>query len=552
MPRRVRRRVRKTPGDRGEAGEAERAKRTTSGEEVAAVAIRERGGDSIPTAAVNRPAIVATRLPYVRVVGVPSDVVVAIRERFRFFPRHRPNRPTPRPTVFMTPSGVTYVGFVDAVVDALREVGYDDVAVSVDTPPPSPVPFVDDPPLIPIQRAVVATAVARRRGVIAMATGTGKTDVAAAVVASVGVPAVVVVPTVDVAVQTVRRFARRLPTVRVAQAAGGVVEDGDVVVGCVPTLIQCDDAVRRARVVVVDEAHHTSARTWREVLRKCPAPYRYATTATPSVGDDVRDAWLRALIGPIIATYDATAAANDGVVRPVVVYRIAVPPTPTPPTPTRADGTVDWTELERVAIVECAVRTDVIAAATVYCATTVGPTLVIARRRDHAVAIAAAIRECGVADVAVIDGTMSPSARATAWDALRGGRIRCVVATPLADEGVDVPAVRAVVLAGGGRADHRVLQRVGRGMRRLGSELGVPSGPTDTGATPVVVVDVDDRHHPILATHARRRLALYRRMGWPVVPIVSSASVAASAAVDAHPYARTGPPPPSRARPRRP
>ena len=67
----------------------------------------------------------------------------------------------------------------------------------------------------------------------------------------------------------------------------------------------------------------------------------------------------------------------------------------------------------------------------------------------------------------------------------------------LADEGLDIPSLRAVVLASGGKSETRALQRVGRALR------------TAPGKTEAIVVDFFD-NAPYLKEHSMARLELFR------------------------------------------
>lgn len=80
----------------------------------------------------------------------------------------------------------------------------------------------------------------------------------------------------------------------------------------------------------------------------------------------------------------------------------------------------------------------------------------------------------------------------------RDGKIDVLIASTILDEGFDAPATRFLVLAGGGKAEHRQAQRIGRGMRSSEAKDGL------------VVVDFLDRGK-YLGAHARQREKAYRR-----------------------------------------
>jgi superfamily II DNA or RNA helicase len=84
------------------------------------------------------------------------------------------------------------------------------------------------------------------------------------------------------------------------------------------------------------------------------------------------------------------------------------------------------------------------------------------------------------------------------WDVMIGSSVL--------DEGVDLPSVGAVILAGGGKSRIKNLQRIGRGLRRK-----------KVGANRVYILDFMDRGHVFLASHSKKRLELYQEVGATIV-----------------------------------
>ena len=64
-----------------------------------------------------------------------------------------------------------------------------------------------------------------------------------------------------------------------------------------------------------------------------------------------------------------------------------------------------------------------------------------------------------------ISGEMTLTKRSAVLDDLKTRKIMCVIATSLADEGLDVPTLDAALLASGGASSTRVHQRIGRTLR---------------------------------------------------------------------------------------
>jgi superfamily II DNA or RNA helicase len=78
------------------------------------------------------------------------------------------------------------------------------------------------------------------------------------------------------------------------------------------------------------------------------------------------------------------------------------------------------------------------------------------------------------------------------------GKVDVLVASTIYDEGVDVPAIRALVVADGGQSVRAVLQKIGRGLRKKAG-----------GDNVLDVIDFADLTHRYLAKHSQERLAIY-------------------------------------------
>ncbi len=97
-----------------------------------------------------------------------------------------------------------------------------------------------------------------------------------------------------------------------------------------------------------------------------------------------------------------------------------------------------------------------------------------------------------------IHGTTPNGERERTLNRMRTGDVPILISSVILDEGVDVPAIRSLVLAGGTKARHRIKQRIGRGMRAV------------EGKHKLMVWDFSDAGK-YLGAHARDRQILYSR-----------------------------------------
>jgi superfamily II DNA or RNA helicase len=170
-------------------------------------------------------------------------------------------------------------------------------------------PGVAIPPLRTEQQAAVDAWKAGRRGCVVMPTGTGKTEVALAIMAETATSTLVVAPVRDLMYQWHRRILERLGY------DAGIVGDNVFRVRPVSVTTYDSACIHMERfgdqfgLLVFDECHHLPGEIRRDAARMSAAPLRLGLTATPHRSDG-RQVDLDGLIGPIV--YEMPIAAAKG------------------------------------------------------------------------------------------------------------------------------------------------------------------------------------------------------------------------------------------------
>ena len=100
---------------------------------------------------------------------------------------------------------------------------------------------------------------------------------------------------------------------------------------------------------------------------------------------------------------------------------------------------------------------------------------------------------------------------AVAVAAFRAGGLKVLIATSLADEGLDVPRASVLILACAGRSAGKVEQRTGRVLRSFaGKDCGI-------------IHDFTDTQHFMLHSQSKARMKLYQRLGYEIASLPSPA-----------------------------
>ncbi|GIX43893.1 MAG: DEAD/DEAH box helicase [Candidatus Hydrogenedentota bacterium] len=365
------------------------------------------------------------------------------------------------------------------------------------------------------QRACVQAALNARRGVLELATGAGKTLLAACLIHELGLPTLFVVHTRDLLHQTREVFRQHLSS-KIGQVGDGKIDLQPVTVATVQTcsrafginvgLTPDDDEpleddptevaarskdvvefVRSCPVVFFDECHHLPAECcYALAMETKNAHYRYGLSATPYRADRL-DMLLEAALGEKIFCARASNLIERGYLVPPEIYFYAVSPYRTAPS-----RRPDYATIFREYIIHNPERNAMIVEHARALAEEGKSVLVLVSQVAHG----EVLREL-MPEAPLVQGTDSAEKRQKVFHRLGKKSLRIVIATTLADEGLDIPTLDAVILASGGKSETRALQRVGRSLR---------PAPKKKHAT---IIDFFD-NAPYLQEHSLRRLEIFR------------------------------------------
>lgn len=215
-----------------------------------------------------------------------------------------------------------------------------------------------------------------------------------------------------------------------------------------------------ANGALVHNCHHTVAGQYIAIIAAQPSAKLLGVTATPERGDS-RGLGISAggvfddiVIGPTVAELIAGEFLT-----PVRVFAPATGPD-------LSGVRIKMGDYEKAGLAAVMNVPTLTGEATSHYAKHAGgkPAIAFCVSVDHAKSTAAAFRAAGFRSVAA-DGSMPPAERDAAIGGLADGSVQVLCSCSLIDEGLDVPAVSAVLLLNPTRSLGRYLQQVGRGLR---------------------------------------------------------------------------------------
>jgi len=311
------------------------------------------------------------------------------------------------------------------------------------------------------QQAAVDAMFANEQGLIIRPPGTGKTQIALKFAAECETRTLVLVHTKDVFEQWVNYIERSIPELegKVGMIRGAHCKIGHITVAMVQSLVNYVEKDkkwwRQFGCIIADEAHHASAPTWEVVLNTCPARYRFGFTASPTRADG-KHPTMKFIIGPVIHRQKFSSPI-DLVVEPVRTNFSF-----------RYRGAFDWGKL-LTTLVENDERNTMIAEIAVREIKEGNSILILSRRIEHLERIQAEMAllfdfdEGWLQQVKVL--TSKVKGRKEILEDFRSGKVRCLLATQLADEALDVQRLNRVCLTHPGKHEGRLIQQVGRALR---------------------------------------------------------------------------------------
>ena len=264
-------------------------------------------------------------------------------------------------------------------------------------------------------------------------------------------------------------------------------------------------------VLIVDEAKHAPAVTWSRIIESCPGSI-FGFDATPWCDDPDRNHKLQTLfrfnqyeikreeLGNVLAHANVfiSTATDVGIQQRIddQIERLF------------ADrkrymrirhqelrAMCAWEAVTDIGICQNRTRND----AAMIMAASSGPkypTLVLVPRvtlgEHYALSINGAV---------LVHSKMPKKARRDAMEEFKAGNISVMIATSLADEGLDLPNVHTLVMVSGGRSAQKTIQRASRALRRC------------EGKDTALICDFKDTFHPLAEAHAKKRIKCYKELG---------------------------------------
>jgi ATP-dependent helicase IRC3 len=210
------------------------------------------------------------------------------------------------------------------------------------------------------------------------------------------------------------------------------------------------------KAIIIDEAHHAAAQSYRRVIDYFNSPYILGVTATPQRSDSTR---LTDVFQEIVYYKSIQDLIEDGWLSPLVGYRVK---TKTDITKVEIQhGEYNQSQLEDE--INNPERNACIVASYNNLANAT-KAIVFAAGVDHAQSLFSAFGKNGTS-VRIILGTTPPEERAQILSDFKSGEVMVLINVGVLTEGFDEPSLQTIIIAKPTRSTLLYTQIVGRGTR---------------------------------------------------------------------------------------
>lgn len=408
-------------------------------------------------------------------------------------------------------------GFNPMVVKAAKEEGFEVRLVDARKAPCAPDANADLDWLRDYQLGAVEKIVETKRGILWLPTGAGKTEVIVGLTRALPCRWLTLVHRSQLADDIASRYELRskgLFAGRILEGSWDTPKDATIISATYQSIqanlkrgiedpsderyLETRKLLAEVEGILIDECHTLPADSfYRLAMMTKGAYYRVGLSGTPLARGDRKSMFAIAALGPVVYRVRSSLLIGRGVLaKPTVRMKRH----------TQESNKATWDGVYKDLVVRSKSRNEVVAELT---ARATKPAFVFVQQTAHGKELVKVLYKAGIR-AEFVWGTHSIDYRKSLIKRLVAGHFDVIVCSAIFNEGIDVPELRAVVNAAGGKSLIAVYQRLGRGMR-IDKDA---NGKVREGGDVFEVYDILDEGNKWTTRHAKARLQAVQAEGY--------------------------------------
>lgn len=328
------------------------------------------------------------------------------------------------------------------------------------------------------------------KGIIMGPTSSGKSSLMSAWLKLTNLPTLILTDRATLGAQLAQDF--RDKGIDCGFCSGNGVRQGFCMVSTIQSVKKLD--VSRFQMVLVDECHRSSSKSFQDFLASFGCPLKYGFSASPSNGNLLDFARIRQQLGSIIIQIKSNELMDNGVMAKAKINLVKID----------CPETFDYPSANDLGIVHNKARNEVI------------KNIVEKHREEGYICILTRILEHGeelektIPGAVYLKGEDSLNKRMEIINKFNNGEIPVLIGSSILNEGISISNMKVLIMASGGKAMTQTIQKIGRVLRITKEKR---QG---------VFYDFIDAGNKYLFKHSKQRLSLYKKEGYDDISILDA------------------------------
>ena len=328
------------------------------------------------------------------------------------------------------------------------------------------------------------------KGIIMAPTSAGKSSLMAAWLKLTNLPTLILTDRATLGAQLAQDF--RDKGIDCGFCSGNGVRQGFCMVSTIQSVKKLD--VSRFQMVLVDECHRSSSKSFQDFLASFGCPLKYGFSASPSNGNLLDFARIRQQLGSIIIQIKSNELMDNGVMAKAKINLVKID----------CPETFDYPSANDLGIVHNKARNEVI------------KNIVEKHREEGYICILTRILEHGeelektIPGAIYLKGEDPLNKRMEIINKFNNGEIPVLIGSSILNEGISISNMKTLIMASGGKAQTQTVQKIGRVLRITKEKK---QG---------VFYDFIDAGNKYLFKHSKQRLSLYKKEGYDDISILDA------------------------------